>query len=105
MNLFWILIPIAVVLGFFWFSKRGIKEKTVRAKIAAKNPEPHRMRGGEDVSPATDYTVVFECEGKRLPFVVSHSFYDGAVIGATGKLTHKRDVFVDFEDDNPRVFR
>ena len=98
------IVILAVVFVVFWLKKRTVKEKVEQAKIVAKAAEPHRTRGGDDDSLPTDYVVTFEVEGKRLQLIVNHSFYDSAVVGTAGKLTHIKDVFVEFESDNPRGY-
>lgn len=102
----WVGLGIVAVVFVVWFIRRnGTKEKTVDAKVAKKTATPHHQRGSEDASLPTDYLVVFEADGKNISLLVSHSFYDSVQVGAKGKLTHKGDVFVDFEDNDPRLRR
>lgn len=103
MNLLWLLVLAAVIGGYFWFKNRKVKEQVVQAKISSKTAEAHKAHGDDDSMP-TDYIVTFLCDGKQLPLIVNHSFYDSAAVGATGKLTHIKDVFVEFEDDNPKLY-
>jgi len=102
----WILIigAIAVVVWLF-LRKRGAKEQVAQAKILDKKAVAHQPRGNDDDSFHTDCIVNFQIANKNLSLIVNRSFYDSVQVGAEGKLTFKKDVFIDFEDNNPRTYR
>ncbi|WP_312644311.1 DUF2500 family protein [Hydrogenoanaerobacterium sp.] len=102
----WVLILCGVAaVVVLLLRKRDGKEQVVQAKVSAKQAVPHKPRGNDDDSLPTDYVVTFQVLNKSLPLIVNRSFFDSAQIGAQGKLTFKKDVFVEFEDDNPRIYR
>lgn len=103
----WVLIVAIVVVAvvYYFLRGRGKKEKTVQCKVLSKEAVPHKTRGSDDDSMPTDYLVTFQAEGKNHILAVNHSFFDTVSAGTSGKLTYKGDVYVDFEDDNPRIFR
>lgn len=102
----WVGLGIVAIFAALWFFRRnGTKEKIVDAKVASKNATPHHHRGSEDASMPTDYVVCFEVDSKKITLIVNHSFYDSVQVGQQGKLTHKGDVFVDFEVSDPRLRR
>ena len=90
----WLWITLAVVAGFFLIryllDKFGSKEVTEQVTVAAM-----------DTNGDAHFITYRNQEGKQRRCQVPGGEYERSRVGETGKLTRKRDVFVEFEGDDP----
>lgn len=90
----WFWIVLVVVAAFFIIrylvEKFGSKEVTEQVTVAAM-----------DTSGDAHFITYRNQEGKQRRCQVPGGEYERSRVGETGKLTRKRDVFVEFEGDDP----
>lgn len=90
----WLWIVLVVVAAFFIIrylvEKFAAKEVTEQVTVAAM-----------DTNGDAHFITYRNQEGRQRRCQVPGGEYERSRVGETGKLTRKRDVFVEFEGDDP----
>ncbi len=96
MFLFWLIIVafLAYIIINFRMDENA-PEETVNAKLVKKEVSSYCPDPNQGII-NTDYILTFDIGGKRKIFATTYSVYEQYEENQTGKLTYKRNKFVNF---------